>query len=124
MSVYRSAATLGLAGGFVSILILRLLLGLGESVTFPGSQLLLARHTVEHERGRANGLIGAGQGIYAVTTALVGAASDRWIRAGGSTARVRKTFVLTSDHFGGHGGDWNDGVGPHHSTGRTDSMAG
>jgi len=35
-------------------------------------------------------------GIYAVTTALAGAASDRWIRRGGSATRVRKTFVVTS----------------------------
>ena len=43
-----SAATAltGLAGGFASILGLRLLLGIGESVTFPAWQLILARHTV------------------------------------------------------------------------------
>ena len=35
-------------------------------------------------------------GIYAATTALAGTASDQWIRAGGSTTLVRKTFVLTS----------------------------
>jgi MFS family permease len=35
-------------------------------------------------------------GIYAATTAFAGAASDRWIRAGGSTTLVRKTFILTS----------------------------
>ena len=206
-----SAATAftGLAGGFVSLLVLRLILGLGESVTFPSCQLLLARHTPEHQRGTANGVIGAGQGIgpllgtlfgglamahfgwramfvtlgiitvlwiwpwylvsrrgaipkppehepphvpygtilrrrafwgaalghfcanysfyfvitwlptflvkaggftisqmagigaiiygiYAVSTALAGAASDRWIRAGGSTTLVRKTMMLTS----------------------------
>jgi MFS family permease len=203
-----ATAMTGLAGGFVSILLWRLMLGLGESVTFPSWQLILARHTVEHERGRANGFVGAGQGvgpmlgtlfggltmarfgwramfiglgiitllwlwpwftvtrggfhapagedplpvsylailrrrefwgaalghfcinytfyfvitwlptflvkaggftvsqmagigaaiygIYAVTTALAGAASDRWIRRGGSATRVRKTFVVTS----------------------------
>lgn len=199
----------GLAGGFGSILLLRLMLGLGESVTFPSWQLILARQTVEHERGRANGFVGAGQGIgpmlgtlfgglamahfgwrvmfvglgvitflwlwpwylvtrgtnsyapteegpaavgytailrrrefwgaaighfcsnyvfyfvitwlpsflvkaggftvsqmagiaaviygiYAVTTALAGAASDRWIRGGGSPTMVRKAFIVTS----------------------------
>jgi len=35
-------------------------------------------------------------GIYAVATAIAGAASDRWIRSGASVTRVRKTFVLTS----------------------------
>ncbi len=199
----------GLVAGFAAILVLRLILGLGESVMFPSWQLILARHTAEHERGRANGFIGAGQGvgpmlgtlfgglamaqfgwrvmfiglgiitllwlapwffvtrgwrsgvssaeagpsvtygsilrrrafwgaalghffinyafyfvmtwlptflvkaggftvaqmaqiaaaifgIYAVATALSGAVSDRWIRRGGSTTFVRKTFALTS----------------------------
>jgi len=35
-------------------------------------------------------------GIYAATTAFAGAASDRRIRAGGSTTLVRKTFIQTS----------------------------
>ena len=62
----------GLAGGFTSILILRLILGLGESVTFPGWQLILARRALEHERGRANGLVGAGQGIGPMLGTLFG----------------------------------------------------
>ena len=33
-------------------------------------------------------------GIYAISTAISGVASDRWIRRGGSTTRVRKTFML------------------------------
>ena len=53
----------GLAVGFASILMLRLILGLGESAVFPAWQLILTRHTAEHERGRANGIIGAGQGV-------------------------------------------------------------
>ena len=69
-----SAATAltGLAGGFASILVLRLLLGVGESVTFPAWQLILARHTVEHERGRANGFVGAGQGAGPMLGTLLG----------------------------------------------------
>src|SRR6185295_14712822 len=35
-------------------------------------------------------------GIYAVATVLAGAASDRWIRRGGSATLVRKTFLLTA----------------------------
>ena len=35
-------------------------------------------------------------GTYAVTTAVAGAPSDRWIRRGGTVTRVRKTFLLTS----------------------------
>lgn len=67
-----ATACTGLAGGFTSILILRLILGLGESVTFPGSQLLLARHTADDKRGRANGYIGAGQGIGPMLGTLFG----------------------------------------------------
>jgi MFS family permease len=62
----------GLAVGFASILLLRLLLGLGESVMFPSWQLILARHTAEHERGRANGVIGSGQGVGPMLGTLFG----------------------------------------------------
>ena len=48
------------------------MLGLGESVTFPSWQLILARHTVEHERGRANGFVSAGQGIGPMLGTLFG----------------------------------------------------
>ena len=69
-----SAATAmtGLAGGFASILLWRLVLGLGESVTFPSWQLILARHTAEDERGRANGFVGAGQGVGPMLGTLFG----------------------------------------------------
>jgi MFS family permease len=45
------------------LLFLRLLLGIGESVTFPSIQLLLVRHTHEHQRGFLNGVVFMGQGI-------------------------------------------------------------
>ena len=67
-----ATAGTGLAVGFLSILLLRLLLGLGESVMFPTWQLLLARRTSEHERGRANGIIGAGQGVGPMVGTLFG----------------------------------------------------
>jgi len=67
-----ATAMTGLAGGFVSILLWRLVLGLGESVTFPSWQLILARHALEHERGRANGFIGAGQGVGPMLGTLFG----------------------------------------------------
>ena len=62
----------GFVSGFAAILVLRLLLGLGESVTFPSWQLIVATHTVEHERGRANGIIGSGQGIGPMLGSLFG----------------------------------------------------
>ena len=67
-----ATALTGLAGGFASILLWRLLLGLGESVTFPTWQLIVARQTVEHERGRANGFVGAGQGVGPMLGSLFG----------------------------------------------------
>src|SRR6516165_6134377 len=48
VSLWACATALtGVAGSFASLFVLRLLLGLGESVTFPSWQLMLARHTVE-----------------------------------------------------------------------------
>ncbi|MFD1610250.1 MFS transporter [Sphingomonas tabacisoli] len=60
----------GFAGGFVSLLLLRLLLGLGESVAFPCSSKLFADHVPAERYGQANaatalGLsIGPAFGIY------------------------------------------------------------
>jgi len=67
-----ATVTTGFATGFASILLLRLVLGLGESAMFPSWQLILARHTAEHERGRANGIIGSGQGFGPMLGTLIG----------------------------------------------------
>ena len=53
----------GLAGGFISLLLLRLLLGLGESVIFPGSCRLFAQLVPEQRRGAANGWMAVGLAI-------------------------------------------------------------
>jgi ACS family D-galactonate transporter-like MFS transporter len=50
----------GLVHGFVVLLIMRLLLGIGESATFPSCSKILARHVPEERRGFANGLMMAG----------------------------------------------------------------
>ncbi len=50
----------GFATGFVSILVLRLVLGLGESAAFPCSSKLLGEHLPSHRLGFANGMIGVG----------------------------------------------------------------
>ncbi|MBJ7413367.1 MAG: MFS transporter [Phenylobacterium sp.] len=54
-----SVATLlsGFAGGFMALLVLRLVLGIGESAAFPCSSSLIARHVPSHRLGAANGLI-------------------------------------------------------------------
>src|SRR5580698_8920952 len=57
-----SAATAltGLAGGFISLLALRLLLGMGESVAYPAYSKIIAQGFTERHRGLANGLIDLG----------------------------------------------------------------
>ena len=47
----------GFAGAFVALLMLRLLLGVGESAAFPCSSTLIARHVPAARLGAANGLI-------------------------------------------------------------------
>jgi MFS family permease len=47
----------GLVRGFGLILAMRLVLGLGESVAFPASSKILARHLPEHQRGFASGVL-------------------------------------------------------------------
>jgi MFS family permease len=51
----------GFVAGFVSLLVVRLFLGVGESVAFPSYSKILARHLPEYYRGIGNGVIGAGQ---------------------------------------------------------------
>lgn len=70
-SVYRlmaggivlwAASTLltGFVGGFASLLVLRVMLGIGESIAFPGSSKIIARHIPAQQRGMANAAIAAG----------------------------------------------------------------
>src|SRR5215813_1490451 len=50
----------GMVHGFVLLLLMRLVLGMGESVTFPCYSKILVQNLPEHERGFANGAIIAG----------------------------------------------------------------
>jgi MFS family permease len=52
-----ATAATGLVHGFVMLFVMRLLLGVGESVSFPSCSKILARHLTEESRGFANGLI-------------------------------------------------------------------
>ncbi len=64
LAVWSTATMLtGLANSFATLLLLRVLLGIGESATYPCNSRLLAQRAPEHERGRANGLIAAGQAL-------------------------------------------------------------
>jgi MFS family permease len=58
-----SAATFGtgLVHGFIALLTMRLILGVGESVAYPSYSKIISRHFSESQRGRANSLICAGQ---------------------------------------------------------------
>lgn len=60
--VLWSAATIatGFAGGFASLLILRLILGVGEACAYPSYSKMIALNFREDERGFANALIDAG----------------------------------------------------------------
>lgn len=51
---------MGCAGGFIAMLLLRLALGIGESVAFPCTSKLIAQHVDPADRGIANGVITAG----------------------------------------------------------------
>jgi MFS transporter, ACS family, D-galactonate transporter len=55
-----ATAATGLVHGFVFLLIMRMILGIGESVAFPSCSKILARHLPEHHRGFANASISFG----------------------------------------------------------------
>ena len=46
-----STLLMGFVGGFVSLLVLRVMLGVGESIVFPGSGKIIARHVPPEGRG-------------------------------------------------------------------------
>ena len=55
-----ATAATSMVRGFTMLLVMRLILGMGESVAFPCYSKILARHLPEHARGFANGAIIAG----------------------------------------------------------------
>lgn len=69
-----SAATFGtgLVNGFKSLLVMRLILGIGESVAYPSYSKIISRHFSESQRGRANSLISAGQASGPAVGTLLG----------------------------------------------------
>jgi MFS family permease len=56
-----ATALTGLATGFIMLLVLRVTLGIGESVMYPASFKILAREALSSQLGRANGWMAAGQ---------------------------------------------------------------
>jgi ACS family D-galactonate transporter-like MFS transporter len=67
-----ATAVTGLAGTFVVIFALRLLLGIGESVSYPSYSRILASEYPEHHRGFANALIDSGTKAGPALGILVG----------------------------------------------------
>jgi MFS family permease len=67
-----STLLMGFAGGFVSLLVLRIMLGLGESISFPGSSKIIARHIEPERRGVANAAIAAGIALGPAVGTLAG----------------------------------------------------
>jgi len=61
LAIWGTATALtGLASGFLTLLILRVMLGLGESAMFPATFKILARDALDGQSGRANGFLAAG----------------------------------------------------------------
>jgi MFS family permease len=63
----------GLATGLVMLFILRMLLGLAESVIFPTNARIFAEHAPEHQRGRCNSAMTVGQAMGPTAGTLLGA---------------------------------------------------
>ena len=58
-----ATAFTGALHAFAALLVVRVVLGVGESVAYPAYAKIFANHFVESERGFANSIIGAGQSL-------------------------------------------------------------
>lgn len=67
-----STMLMGLAGSLAALVVLRLLLGLGESITFPGASKVIARHIEPRNRGMANSIVAMGIALGPVVGTLAG----------------------------------------------------
>jgi MFS family permease len=67
-----STLLMGFAGGFASLLVLRVMLGVGESISFPGSSKIIARHVPPEGRGAANAAVAAGIALGPAVGTLAG----------------------------------------------------
>lgn len=62
----------GLVAGMVSLVLLRVALGIGESVGFPASSKMIARHVPAERRGMANAAVGTALALGPAAGTLVG----------------------------------------------------
>ena len=69
-----SAGTLltGFAAGFGSLLLLRILLGVGETIAFPGGSKIITRHVPTERRGMANAVLALGIALGPAAGTLAG----------------------------------------------------
>jgi len=67
-----STLLMGFAGGFTSLLVLRIMLGIGESISFPGSSKIIARHVPPEQRGMANAMVATGLALGPAVGTLAG----------------------------------------------------
>ena len=67
-----STLLMGFAGGFASLLVLRIMLGIGESLAFPGSSKIIARHVPPERRGVANAALAMGIALGPAVGTLAG----------------------------------------------------
>jgi MFS family permease len=67
-----STLAMGLAGGFASLLLLRVMLGIGETIAFPGGSKIITRHVPPERRGMANAVMALGIAIGPAVGTLAG----------------------------------------------------
>lgn len=67
-----STMAMGLVGGLASLVVFRMLLGLGESITFPGASKVIARHVAPENRGMANSVVATGIALGPVVGTFAG----------------------------------------------------
>ncbi|HKX90857.1 MAG TPA: MFS transporter [Sphingomicrobium sp.] len=67
-----STMAMGAVGGFVSLLVFRILLGIGESVIFPGSSKIIAERVPAESRGMANAAVSIGIALGPAIGTLAG----------------------------------------------------
>jgi MFS family permease len=62
----------GFAAGFASLLLLRILLGIGETIAFPGGSKIITRHVAPERRGMANAALALGIALGPAAGTLAG----------------------------------------------------
>ena len=67
-----STLAMGFVGGFLSLAVLRVMLGVGESIIFPGSSKIIALHVPPEQRGMANAWCSAGLSLGPAAGTLAG----------------------------------------------------